>query len=85
MSATAASTFFSRAALGIPVCFLAGFALKDYRDSAIAEEQWVARRVAQRLGTWEPPPLQPAEREVLVIERDAILSELARLDARRRT
>ena len=74
---------FSRAAVFVPVCFLVGYALKDFSDSSRAEEQWVARRVAQRLGEWEPPPLAPEAREVLLVERDVIRAELARLEKRR--
>jgi hypothetical protein len=47
------------------------------------EDRMVAKRVAQRLGTWSPPPLSEAEREKLVLEREALLREIAKVEARR--
>jgi len=46
------------------------------------ESAIVAKRVAQRLGTWTPPPLTPDERARLEGERAALQSQIAALQER---
>jgi hypothetical protein len=79
--------FTQYALIAVPCTFLIGLTLREYVTTASAEETFVAKLVAQRLGTWTPPALSPEDRAALVLERELAarsLQDLERARARRR-
>ncbi len=72
------------AIMAVPCAFLIGLALREYTTTAAAEGAFISKRVAQRLGTWQPPALGEEERAVLVLERELAVRSLADVEARAR-
>ncbi len=70
------------ASFALPACFLVGAALSDWLASRRSRDALLARRVAQSLGEWTPPPLSDAARRALERERDDLAREIERLEAR---
>ena len=62
--------------------FIGWAAQQAWVDDA-ATDALVAKRVAQALGEWTPPPLSPEQRRTLQEERVALVRELVRLEERK--
>ena len=70
------------ASFALPTCFLVGAAANDFFAARRAHDAQLARRVAQALGEWAPPPLSGAARQALEREREDLAREVAGLEAR---
>lgn len=77
-----ASGFVGKALFLAPVAFALGLFASEYQRGLVEEDAVVARRVAQRLGTWRPPALSPDERARLEAERDALRHDIVLAEAR---
>ncbi len=70
------------ASFALPACFLVGAALSDWLASQRSRDALLARRVAQNLGEWAPPPLGESARRALEREREDVMRDVERLEAR---
>ena len=49
------------------------------------EDEYVERRVQQQLGEWTPPNLSPAQRSLLIAERETVLGEIQEIERKSRS